>query len=208
MGSLTPTYIEGIGVLAYASNLGGTEYKQASLDLKDHGSGPFDIVNLHIGYASGATPAAGLTGQVYVSSNGALDAAAKQYYAKHTPFNFEELTPTTVDQNSSGTTLYVAATTIFSVGDIVVIDQKDTNSEREWAEVVGIDAGVSLALKEALTNDPTAGNASTVQVWQTKVIIIHNQLLIDILLYNDDTDSGDDAAVQIEATARKGYTST
>lgn len=206
MAAIEPVLIESIAVQALKSDLGGDESVVSTLSVKGHASGPFDLVELLIHYVSGTTPAAGLEGWVYKYD----DVGASLEDAVQTiPFSFDELTPTTVDVNSSGTTLSVAATTIFTIGDIIIIDPDNGNAEREWNRVIGINAGVSLTLESALTLDPTAANASEINVWQGQVISLSAPVVyVDISLHNLDSDSGDDCTVKITATAQNGYLST
>ncbi len=206
MATIEPVLVESISIQALKSDLGGTESVVSTLDVKDHASGPFDLVELLVRYASATTPAAGLEGWVYKYSDGG---ASLEHAVQTIPFSFEELTPTTVDVDSSGTTLSVAATTIFSIGDIIIIDPDNGNSERQWNRVTGINAGVSLTVENTLSPNPTAANASEVNVWQGQVISLSSPVAyVDIALHNLDSDSGDDCTVEITATAQNGYLST
>lgn len=206
MADITPVMVEGISILALKTDLGGDESVGATLDMKDHASGPFDIVEAIIAYAAGSTPADGLGVWVYSASDGGT---AKQNHGEIDELDFVELTPTTVDIDSSGVTLSVAATTIFSIGDLIVIDQENGNSERQWNTVVGITAGVSLTLQDTLSPNPTAANASEVQVWQTRRVRLFSPTsFARFLIYNKDSDGADDCAVQITAIGQKGYLST
>lgn len=206
MAAITPVHVESLTILALKTDLGGGESVGATLDLKDHASGPFDIVDLLIAYAAASTPADGLGVWIYSASDGG---ASKQFHAEINELDFEESTPTTVDVDSSGTTLSVAATTIFAIGDLIVIDQENGNSERQWNTVTGISAGVSLTLQDTLSPNPTAANASEVQLWKTRRYRLASPVsFARILVYNKDSDGADDCAVQIVATAQKGYLST
>jgi hypothetical protein len=74
---------------------------------------------------------------------------------------------TTVDQNSpSGAKiLYVAATTNFAIGDVVLVDKKNANSKREFLEVESIQDAVSLTMTTNLTYTHTAAQADDVTGW-------------------------------------------
>lgn len=208
MATIEPVLIENpTAILALKTDLGGLETVGATLDLKDHASGPFDVVDVWIGYAAASTPAAGLKVWIYAATD--VDGASKQFHNKALEVSFDETTPTTVDADSSGTTLNVAATTAFAVGDLIVIDQENGNSERQWNTVTAITAGVSLTVQDTLSPSPTAANASEVQVWQTQRRRLTSPwVYARFLVQNEDTDGADDCAVQITFTAQNGYLST
>jgi hypothetical protein len=212
MGTITPTYIESIAVLAIKTDLGGTEYVEADLDIKDHASGPFDEIGFVVGYAPGASPITGgaLTIKVFSSSDGG---ATRDQLAKIHQFDpFADTNQTTVDADSSSgqKVLNVAATTAFTVGDRVIIDHDASGGGREFGQIASISSGVSITLEDNLTNTHTAAQADTVKVWQTFPIPLATGGIsfIRLRLENDDTDSADDAIVKIDASARAGYTTT
>ena len=212
MAVIVPSYVESLVILAVKTDLGGTEYVEADLDTKDHASGPFDEVVFNVGYAKGASPIAGgaLTIKVYVSTDGG--ATRDQLGLLHDFDPFPDDTETAVDADSASAqkVLNVTATTPFAVGDLVLIDHDASGGGREWGQIASISAGVSITLEDNLTNTHTAVQADTVKVWQTFPIAMSCGAIsfIRLRLENDDTDSADDCIVKIDATGRKGYTST
>lgn len=207
MGTIQPTYVENITILALKTDLGGTENVEADWDVMT--DGPYDAISAHIGYAPGATPADGLTIKVYGSYNSGAAIRDLALLTSIAPFAIQN--STTVDGTSAAAqaVLQVAATTAFAVGDLIIIDQTNGNSEREWGRIASIDAGVSVTLEDNLVGEKTSGNASTVQVWDSfaYTLDLGGISFLRFRLENEDSDSGDDCAVEIMATARKGYTS-
>lgn len=74
-------------------------------------------------------------------------------------------TTTTVDvtSNSGQKVLSVAATTMFNVGDRVMIDEGSVGGGEETNYVASISAGVSITLEENLANQHTSGQADIVK---------------------------------------------
>ncbi len=209
MGAITPVYVEDLAVLALKTDLGGTEYVVADLDVKDHASGPFDEVAFTAGYAPGASPIAGgaLTIKLYFATDGGTTRDKLTLLQSWDPFN--DTTQTTVDADSASAqkVLNVTATTPFAVGDLVLIDHDASGGGREWGQIASISAGVSITLEDNLANTHTAAQADTVKVWQNYPIVTPcgGMSFFRLRLENDDTDGADDCVVRIDASARKGY---
>ena len=203
---ITPNLIENLELLAIKSDLGGTEYVNVDFDLKDHASGPFDAVSIFINYCPGASPGDGLKVVVYGSSDGG---AAKIRYATLFPLDFDHTSQTTVDADSGSgqKVLNVAATTMFAVGDYIIIDPQNTQSKREVGQIDSIQAAVSVTLADNLVYTHLGADAEPVRVWQGNVVNLDVGALtwIRLRLENLDTDAGDDCVVQVYATGRKGY---
>ncbi len=210
-----PHYAEALVFLATKVDLGGTESVDVVVDLKDRSDTVgIDGVALFVGYAPGATPADGLTVGVYPS----FDSGAKGSFATSpwTPARSDDFThasqgTTTVDADSAAdqTTLNVAATTNFAVGDTVIVSA-ESSAREELAVIATVNSGVSLVMEANLTFAHTAAQADTVKKIQIVAYTFDADTFTGmsyfrLKLTNDDSDSSDDAVVFVRATARRGY---
>ncbi len=216
MAFTRPHYEEAIVLLATKVDLGGTESVDVPVDLKDRGTTEgIDGVALFVGYAPGASPVDGLTVGVYPS----FDSGAKGAFATTpwTPARSDDFThasqgSTTVDADSAATqtTLNVAATTNFAVGDTVIIDAEADGGGEELAVIATVNSGVSLVMEANLTHAHTLAQADTVKKIQIVAYTFDADTFTGVSYFrlkltNDDSDSADDAVVFVRATVRRGY---
>lgn len=156
--------------LALASLAGGAQTQAAIADLDVN-----DIVGVYIVFNEHPSATAGLRVKVFAREASAGLGTDGSIYGHVLTFDIPHLgtrLETTVDADSSGTTLNLAATTNAALGDVIIIDAGDGNNEEELAMIAAISAGVSVTVADTLINDPTGANASTVEACVTRYVAL------------------------------------
>lgn len=212
MGTIKPSYIENIALLAIDTAFPGLATREIELDFKDIANGPADIITPTICWAPGASPASGkaILVEVFAAPSGTItdhETRANQAEISIRPFS-DVVGNSTVDadSNSGQNVLNVAATTNFAVGDTIIISPF-TSGRREFGKVASISAGVSLTLVDNLTYTHTAVQADEVKKWQKRSIpvVAGGKSTCVMIITNEDTDGTDNSIIEVKGSMQAGY---
>ena len=157
-----------------------------------------DIVGVWVVYNEHPSATAGLRVKVLARTNLTGLGTQGVAYGDGIQFDIDELgtrLETTVDANSSGTTLNLAATANADLGTPILIDAGDSNSEEELTLIEAITAGVSVTVFDTLVNDPTGANASTVEEVIIRYVPLYGMPDAVIMLENLDGSNACEIAV-------------